>query len=244
VGYDHYNLWAKQDFDEQDRSIDTIYIRPGFQVTPALKIGPTAAYSYINFSSDERADGDNVMVGAFLEYQLSDYTNIYVVGGYQGLSFDGTSDFTDEVTEQLGLSHDEARAVGEVVDNSDSSSWYVKFEIQNKPTDFFKHRLSGSKTAEIGFDSDFYDLYHIEYDAEWQINEKWDIGPSLFYEYYTSSGSDAEKAHRYGAAIGIRTHLSNSITVGLDYRFILKDSNLDDADYYQNVVLLSIYYKF
>jgi opacity protein-like surface antigen len=244
VGYDHYNLWAKQDFDEQDRSIDTIYIRPGFQVTPALKIGPTAAYSYINFSSDERADGDNVMVGAFLEYQLSDYTNIYVVGGYQGLSFDGTSDFTDEVTEQLGLSHDEARAVGQVVDNSDSSSWYVKFEIQNKPTDFFKHRLSGSKTAEIGFDSDFYDLYHIEYDAEWQINEKWDIGPSLFYEYYTSSGSDAEKAHRYGAAIGIRTHLSNSITVGLDYRFILKDSNLDDADYYQNVVLLSIYYKF
>ena len=43
---------------------------------------------------------------------------------------------------------------------------------------------------------------------------------------------------------GVRTHLSDSITVGLDYRFILKDSNLDDSDYYQNVGLLSIYYKF
>ena len=76
------------------------------------------------------------------------------------------------MTEQPGLSDDEARAVGQVVDKTDSRSLYVKCEIQTKPTDFFKHRLCGSKTAEIGFDSDFYGLYHIEYDAEWQINEK------------------------------------------------------------------------
>ena len=34
AGYDHYNLWAKQDFDEQDRSIDTIYIRPASRLHP------------------------------------------------------------------------------------------------------------------------------------------------------------------------------------------------------------------
>lgn len=244
VGYDHYNLWAKDEFEAQDRSIDTVYIRPGVQVAPALKVGVNAAYSYINFSSSDRADGDNFMVGPFLKYQVSDYTNVYLEGGYQNLSFDGNSDFTSDTIQQLGLSDEEARAVGEIVDNEGSSSWYVKFEIQNRPTDYFRHRVSGSKTAEIGFYSDFYDLYHIEYDAEWQINEKWDLGPALFYEYYESSGSEGEQAHRYGASVGIRTHLSDSITVGLDYRFILKDSNLDDFDYYQNIGMLSIYYKF
>lgn len=244
VGYDHFNLWARDEFDNQDRSIDTVYLRPGFQVSPAVKLGMNASYSYINFSSDQRADGDSIMVGPFIEYQLSEHTNVYLEGGYQDINFDGTSNFTDETLAQMGLSASDASAVGQVIDSSDSNSWYVKFEIQNKPTEFFQHRLSGSKTAEIGFSSDYYDLYHIEYDAEWQINEKWDIGPSIFYEYYESSGFDGEKASRYGASVGIRTHLSDSITLGLDYRFILKDSNLEDFDYYQNIGMLSIYYKF
>lgn len=244
AGYDHYNLWARGDFDSQDRGIDTVYLRPGFQVNPALKVGVNTSYSYINFQSSSRADGDNVMVGPFVQYQMSEYTNFYLEGGYQNLNFDGTSNFTDETLNQLGLSNEDANAVGQVLDSEDSSSWYVRMEIQNRPSDFFKHRLLGSKTAEIGYNSDFYDLYHIEYSAEWQINEKWDLVPAAFYEYYTSSGSDGEKASRYGATLGLRVHLSDSITLGLDYRFLLKDSNLPGYDYYQNVGLVSIYYKF
>jgi uncharacterized protein (PEP-CTERM system associated) len=53
-----------------------------------------------------------------------------------------------------------------------------------------------------------------------------------------------EEAHRFGAAFGIRYHFSNSITLGLDYRYIYKDSNLDNQDYYQNLAFLSLYYKF
>ena len=48
----------------------------------------------------------------------------------------------------------------------------------------------------------------------------------------------------FGAALGLRYHLTNTITLGLDYRFIRKDSNLPDADYYQNLAFLSILYKF
>ncbi len=244
VGYDHYNLWAKGDFDDQDRGIDTVYVRPGYQVNPALKLGLNTSYSYINFQSSSRADGDNVMVGPFLQYQFSEFTNFYVEGGYQDLNFDGTSNFTDETLNLFGLSDDEANSVAQVLDNEDSSSWYVRFELQNRPSDFFRHRLLGSKTAEIGFNSDFYDLYHIEYSAEWQISEKWDLTPTVFYEYYESSGNDGEKANRFGAALGLRLHLSDSITVGLDYRFLFKDSNLPGFNYTQNIGLLSVYYRF
>jgi len=71
-----------------------------------------------------------------------------------------------------------------------------------------------------------------------------ELGPSVFYEYYTTSGPVGEDAWRIGAALGMRYHFSNSLTLGLDYRYLLKQSNLVDADYYQNLVFLSLYYKF
>lgn len=239
VGYDHYNLWTKGDsFSDQDRAIDTIYTRPAVQLTPALKVGINAAYSFINFDKETRADGDNLLVGPFAEFQISQFTNFYIEGGYQALNFKGTSSFNTDTAIALGLP---ANAIS---DDEDSSTWYAKFEIQNKPSDVFRHRLFGSKTSEVGFGTDFYDLYHIEYDAEWKLSDKTEMGPTLFYEYYKTSGAGAEKAHRYGATVGIRHHFTNSLTLGLDYRFILKDSNLENADYYQNLAFLSLYYKF
>ena len=246
IGYDHYNLWTKgNDFSEQDRTLDTIYTRPAVQLTPAIKVGLNAAYSFINFDDGDRADGDNLLVGPFVEVQISQYTNLYLEAGYQSLKFDGGSNFNNATIRALRLSDaDEALLGNDFLDEEDDGNWYGKFEIQNKPSDFFRHRLFGSRTTETGFGSNFYELYHVEYDAEWKITEKTEVGPALFYEYYKTSGSNSEKAHRYGATFGIRHHLSNSITLGLDYRFLLKDSKIENADYYQNLVFLSAYYKF
>ena len=74
--------------------------------------------------------------------------------------------------------------------------------------------------------------------------EKLEVGPSVFYEHYSTDGSLGEKADRIGAALGFRYHFSNSLTLGLDYRYIWKNSNLEGLDYYQNLVFLSLYYKF
>lgn len=246
AGYDHYNLWTTDDlFENQDRAIDTIYIRPSYQMTPALKVGLNAAYSFINFDSDDRADGYNLMVGPFVEFKISESTDLYVEAGFQDLSFDGGSDYNNAALIDLRLDEDDEEILRELLrDNESSESWYVKFELSNKPTPYFRHKISGSKTSEVGFGSNYYDLYHIEYDAEWKITEKTEVGPSVFYEYYEASGDFGEEAHRYGATFGVRHHFTDSITLGLDYRFILKDSNLEQADYYQNLAFLSLYYKF
>ncbi len=247
LGYDHYNLWSTEDnFDLQDRAIDTIFIKPAFQITPTVKLGLNTSYSWINFDSSDRSDGTNLMVGPFLEWQISPYTNLYVEAGYQMLNFDGTSDFSGDFIDDLGLSGEDADAVrGIFRDSEDSDAFYVKFEINNRPTEFFEHRLLGSKTTEVGFSSDYYDIYHIEYAADWRVMQaKVQMGPTLFYEYYETSGDLGEEAHRFGAAFGVRYHFSNSISVGLDYRYIYKDSNLQGNDYYQNLAFLSLYYKF
>ena len=247
VGYDHYNLWSTKDnFDLQDRAIDTIFVKPSFQVTPTVKVGVNAAYSWINFDSADRSDATNLLIGPFVEWQISPYTNLYLEAGYQMMDFNGSSDFSSDFIDVLNLNPDDARAVrGVLNDNEDSNSFYVKLEINNHPTQYFEHRLLASKTTEVGFSSDFYDIYHIEYSADWRImQDKVQLGPTLFYEYYETSGDVGENAHRFGAAFGVRYHFSNSITLGLDYRYIYKDSNLAGNDYYQNLAFLSLYYKF
>ena len=84
----------------------------------------------------------------------------------------------------------------------------------------------------------------MEYSLEWAIQEKTTLRPTLFYEYYKTSGPVPETAHRVGAALGIYHVFSDNFTAGLDYRFLVKDSNLVGADYYQDLVMLSLYYKF
>lgn len=254
VGYDHYNLWTtgnsgtqqqQAGFQLQDRAIDTVFLKPTWQVNPAIKIGLNSSYSFINFKDNDRSDGTGLMAGPFIEWQVSEYTNVYLEGGYQSLWFSNGSDFSNAAIAQLGLNETDAAAVRNILrDSEDSNSYYIKFEINNRPSEYFRHRLSFSKTAEIGFSSDFIDLYNVEYDADWKVMEKLEIGPSIFYEHYTTSGSQGETADRIGAAIGLRYHFTNSLTLGLDYRYIWKDSNLPNLDYYQNLVFLSLYYKF
>ena len=245
-GYDHYNLWTVgDDFALQDRAIDTIFLKPSYQIVPAIKIGVNGSYSFINFDSNDRGDGHGLLVGPFIEWQISEYTNLYLEGGYQELKFGKGGDFNNAAIDQLGLSAADAAAVRDIVrDNEDTSSFYIKFEIDNKPSDVFDHRLAFSKTVEIGFSSNSYDLYHVEYDANWKVFQHTEIGPVVFYEHYTASGDLGEEANRVGAGIGIRYHFSNSLTLGLDYRFIAKDSDLEHSDYRQNLAFLSLYYKF
>ena len=186
------------------------------------------------------------MVGPFVDIQLTDYITLYVEAGYQGFYFDGTSIYDNDF--QAGLS-DEFRDLPpdqreQFEESGDNNTWYTKVQIAHTPNDIFEHGLSFTKTTELGFNTDYYDLYHLEYGATYKGIKDTEISPLLFVEYYETSGNFSEEAWRYGAAIGIRHHFSNSFTVGLDYRFLLKDSNVEDADYYQNVVFLSGYYRF
>ena len=246
LGYDHYNLWASGDvFDLQDRSIDTIFLKPAVKISPAVKLGVNASYSFIGFTDSDRSSGDGILAGPFIDWQISDVTNMHLEGGYQQLAFRGPSFYEEAEISQLGLSAAETAAVkGILEDDSNANTYYIKFELDNKPSENFQHRLFFSKTAEIGFVSNYYNLYHVEYSADWKCLPHMDFGPSVFYEYYSTSGPIGEDAYRIGATLGLRYHFSNSVTLGLDYRYLYKQSNLVDANYYQNLVFLSLYYKF
>jgi Putative beta-barrel porin 2 len=224
AGFEHYNLWTFDDeFSVLDRSVETFYFRPQFELSPAVTVGLNTMVSFVNYSDDFQNDGTSYIVAPFVDIELTSSTRVFVEAGYQFFSFDSG---------------------GEIADNEDGSGFYGRFEINNVLTDYYRHRLSGSKTTETGFTSNFYELYHVEYSADWSVMPSLVLSPTLFYEHYETSGEQSEAADRLGAAVGLRYILTPSVTMGVDYRFVYKDSDLEDADYRQNLVLLTLFYNF
>jgi hypothetical protein len=226
-GYDHYNLWTfDSTYSSLDRSIETLYVKPSYLISPAVSIGIDASVSFVSFKENVQNGGTSYLVGPFVDAALTQNTHLYAEVGYQDFTFDRN---------------------GTINDQSDSSSWYTRISISNRLSESFSQRLSFTKTAEVGYGSNYYDLYHLEYAADWKIMQNLTLDPSVFYEHYKTSsptGLQAESADRYGAAIGLRYVLTPSITLGLDYRYLYKNSDIATLDYRQNLVLLSVYYNF
>lgn len=223
TGYNHYNLWTHDsEFEAFDRTIDTVYVRPAVKVAPSTSVGLNASASWVRHTQEILNDGTSYLVGPFVDIGLTETTRVYLEGGYQHFSFDDN---------------------GLVLDTEDSNSYYFKGEIDNRISENLNHRLTFSKTTETGFNSNFYDLWHAEYAADWRLTPSLAFDPVLFYEHYETSGN-GEEADRFGTILGLRYVVTPSVTLGADYRFVLKDSNQPDADYYQNLVLLSVFYNF
>ena len=238
VGYDRYDLWTpEQQYLDQEKGINTVFLRPSYQFSPRFTAGLSGSLSMFDYTASNRSNGYSWLLGPFVRWQVNDFTDVYAEVGYQAAITDGPSIYRT-VNPATGLE------TGRTVDNSNGNSWYAKVEIVNRPTEFLRQKLSFSKTTELGFQSNFYDLYHVEYTLDWAFRENTTIRPILFYEYYETSGNASEEANRLGAALGIYHIFSDNFTAGIDYRFLTQDSNLNGADYYQNLVLLSVYYKF
>jgi len=224
VGYNHYNLWViGSDFQEASHSIDTVFVRPSVKVAPTVTLGLDGSISYIQYNDSYFNDGTSALVGPYVDWAITDSTRFYAEGGYQDFKSDGG---------------------GEIGSVNNNNSYYIKAEFDNRLTDSFNQRLSFSKTIEAGYTSEYYELWHVEYAADWKLTPSLVFDPVLFYEHYTTSGGVSESGDRFGTDLGLRYILTPSVTLGADYRFVLNNSNIPDSSYYQNLVLLSLFYNF
>lgn len=226
-GFDHYNLWTFDNtYNSLARSINTVYIKPSYQITPSIAVGLDASAAFVTFQENVQNDGNSYLVGPFINATVSENTNVYAEVGYQDFTF---------------------KHNGTINDQSDSSSWYARVSIANRLSEAFSQRLTFSKLAEAGYGTNFYDLYNLEYAADWKIMQNLTLDPSLFYQHYQTSTPDfqtRETGNRYGAAIGLRYVLTASLTLGLDYRYIYNNANQANQDYRQNLILFSVFYNF
>ena len=201
-----------------------MYAKPSYQLGPNIAVGADVSGSYIHFYEKGQNDGEGFLVGPFIDWSITQNTRAYAEAGFQSLTFNGG---------------------GTIGDNSDSNSWYARLQVTNQLTDYLTQHLIFSKNAELGFGQNYYTPCIMSNTARTggsPLRCRSRRPPSSSTTRPPGLGS--EEAERYGFALAARYVLTPSITLGVDYRYLLKQSNLEGLDYQQDLVLLSMFYSF
>jgi hypothetical protein len=155
-GYQRYDVFSDDEaFEDQDRSVDTVFIRPSFQYNPHITIGLSASYSWIRYSGGSNSDGTTYLVGPYAQIRINETTDLYLEVGFQGSEFDALA----QPRTAIQLVGGEPFLVP-VSDDQSQSSVYYKAELSNRPSATFRHKFIVSRTQEVGVGSNFYDLTH------------------------------------------------------------------------------------
>lgn len=226
LGYSHTNFMATSAaFDYVDSSTDAVNQRTSFTITPTLTAGLSNSIAFTNYDQDFLNNNWTLMSGPFASLQLSPNVSLSATAGVQllGASTDGqVGDTTGNVT-----------------------SWYTSLSITHRINNYMNQTLSVSKSNPSGLNSNFVGLASLQHSLSWQLIRDVSLTTAEFIEYGSDSGGSlAENVWRYGGTVSLGYALTQKLSLSLSYTLTLRDSNVADRDYTQNVLTLGATYAF
>jgi hypothetical protein len=225
-GYTHYNFYSiDSQFDSLNQSEEQFFLSASLKLSDVLTIGVRSTFGTTVYSENFQNDSTDYSAGAFVETRLTRYLALSAEGGYQGAHFYGG-----------GLN----------VDNSQLSSPYARLQIDHRLNRYWTEHLSVGYEAQLGFTTNFTELFYVHYDANWRMNSRMNVTFDAFYEHGTDSAGtvQVENIDRVGGGVSCGFAIGRKVTLNLGYQIIDRNSDLAGHSYYQNRVLLGIGYVF
>ena len=207
-----------------ERRIIAFRIKPPYPPTPVFQTitlraspAPRAAPSSTPSSEQESH------LGLFAEARLTRFITLNVVGGYQVVKMGGS---------------------GQTAGGS-LNGYYGDLIL----TQIINRRMSQSleigHESTVGFDITTDQRTFISHAASFNIIKNVGLTTSLFAEDVTTPGTiPPEHLKRVGAGLSLSYQLMRKGTINAQYQFLYKLSNLPDAGYEQNRVLVNFGYQF
>jgi hypothetical protein len=223
--YDHYNFWSlKDEFKTLDHSEEQFSASAALKVDDAVTTGLDVSASMFDYEKNYQNDGWGASVGPFVELQVSRHLKFRASAGYQTMSFDSN---------------------GSNADASDLNGWFAYINLSHQLNSHITHSLALGHEARLGLVTNFAEVDYVRYLVNWRINTALTAEMDALYEdSRESDGFQPEDSQRVSLGIALDYAMSRKLTIGLRYRFSLKDSNLALRDYYQNVVSADVRYDF
>jgi hypothetical protein len=225
LGYDHYiYISTNSALDYLNRNAEILVSSVACNLTNTTWVGVESSFVHDYYDQNVLDDSNAVMVGAFLETQLTKYMKVRVAAGYQTIDFDKT---------------------GSVFDSNDSDDYYANILISHRLNAYISQTLAAGHENQLGVNSNFITLNYIRHTVVWNIIRNTLLSTEVFFEDANDSGGFFdEHIHRYGGAIAIGYQFTPHVTLGLRYQFIEKDSDVPFRDYTQNRVSFDGTYSF
>jgi hypothetical protein len=230
LGYGHYNFLpvssASPTFDYLTRNAEQFFARAGYRIAEATTIGLESSTSFTDYQQPIQSDNVNVSVGPYLEWQVTEAWHASLRGGWVWYSFE------DSLSQPTGGTVD---------------SWYVGLYTDHRLTDHIRHGVSLVRDIEQAFNrgSDYIENLNATYYVSWDFHRGATLTGNFTYTYNNEPNGGVSSIYNlYGAGVGLLLRPLDHLNVGLNYSFAIRDSNVPNNGYTQNLVTLSVIYQF
>ena len=260
AGYDHTNYVSLNDtYDYLDRNAESILGSVSVKVAPRTFVGVEATGAYTNYDDShliQQNDSAGGTVGVFLDITPTPYLRVVARGGYAYTSFDSGGTFSSGrladgtivvATGQDGIFRNDGSVPinRRLTDKDELSDAYWSLSVSNRINAYLTNSLSAGREHDFGFTSNYITVNYVRYNIAWRALSNLTLGADGFYENDQESGGlFDEHLQRYGGDITLTYQFNLHLSATGHYYGIIKDSDVDGRDYYQNRVGLDVDYRF
>ena len=260
-GYDHTNYVSLNDtYNYLDRNAESFLGSVSVKVAPGTFVGVEGTGAYTNYDDShviQQNDSIGGTGGAFIDITPTPYLRVVARGGYAYSSFDSGGTFS---TGRLangtlvnvinngdpGFSGDPGVVTGQRLTDKDTlSDAYWSLSVSNRINAYLTNSLSAGREHDFGLTSNYITVNYVRYNVAWRALSNVTLGGDLFYENDQESGGlFDEHLQRFGGDVTLSYQFNLNLVGTLHYYGIVKDSDVNGRDYYQNRVGIDVDYRF
>lgn len=221
-----WNLFLSSDdeFSDLDRNSHQVFVRAGQIIAAETRWGVEATGSRTLYDEPVRNDFNSLSLGPYLEWQVTEYLNLSLRGGWTWSVFDDN---------------------GLLPTPDDVSVPYVGLVADHQLTAAFRHNASMVREVRVGVNTQYIETFIFRYGFRWELADALGFSVGAYYEM----GEEpdllvTEEYDRFGVSFSLPFRVTDHLTTALGYQFTTRDSNIVNRDYLSNRVTLTASYSF
>jgi hypothetical protein len=228
AGYDHLTYTFLQSGNQNtgvfpDFQNEVVSLSAGYMLAPELRAGLELGGSLLSYSgATANANYSNAKqwnAGPFLETPLSEYLWLRVSAGY-----------TDYLP-----------------DSSAAKSFngiYGQVTVAHKVNEYLNYYLSGGRLISSGYGGGSYDMYFVNWQANWKFIRDVSLGTAFAFNHGTQVIAGGETFNQIGPGITLSRPLTQKVTASLGYQYYYRTSDHPGLNYTVDIISLNFTYQF
>jgi hypothetical protein len=225
VGYDHINqLVFEKTYSYLDYQEDSISPQISLKLNPTISAGLSSTFSSTRYDEDVENNNISIMSGPFVNAQITDNFSVNAQVGYISTIY---------------------ATGGSNGDTEDINSFYGSVGVSHRLNQAITESLTAGRDYLPGLTSNFTERLYANYVISWQAQKFLNLSANLSVENLKdSSATISENSNQFQGGLNLDYTLSTQATIKLSYQYTLKDSNISDLSFYQNLITAGYRYKF
>ena len=229
LGYDHRNFSSlSSEFDYLDRASELIAARAGLRVHPTLVVGLEGSGAFTGYDRKFLNDNTSYSAGVYGDWHPGLNFNVQPRVGYAIYDFEQKSS--------------SVRAV-------DQDSWYADLTASHQFSDAMSYSFNLGHELRLGIQADSVESWYFRPGFTWKLIKNLSLNLYLAYEHGKQGSSDQSSISEetydwFGGGLGLNTPITDNLTVGINYRLTLRESDTATREYTQNLAGFLVTYTF